>query len=179
MTMARNWVAIAALVSMASVARAEEKAPKPGPEVERMGFFVGKWKTAGEMKETPFGPAGKFTAKESCAWFTGKFTVVCRSKGKGPGGPTEGLGIMGYNGEEKVYVYFGIDTSPMTMASVPRGTFADGVWTYEDESKMGGQLVKSRYVMKQIDKKSYSSTWSVLGQDGKWQAVMEATSTRE
>ena len=33
-----------------------------------------------------------------------------------------------------------------------RGTFADGVWTYDDESRMGGQMVKSRYVMKQVGK---------------------------
>jgi hypothetical protein len=33
--------------------------------------------------------------------------------------------------------------------------------------------------MKQAGKKSYTSTWSILGQDGKWQTVMEATATRE
>ena len=39
----------------------------------------------------------------------------------------EGLGIMGYSTEEKAYVSRGVDNSPMTWASVPRGTFADGV----------------------------------------------------
>lgn len=94
-------------------------------------------------------------------------------------GPMEGLGIMGYSTEEKAYVYYGVDNSPMAWASVPRGTFADGVWTYDDESKMGGKMVKSRYVMKQVGKKSYTSTWSILGDDGKWVVAMEATSTRE
>jgi hypothetical protein len=67
----------------------------------------------------------------------------------------------------------------MAWSTIPRGTLVDGVWTYDDESKMGGQMVKSRYVMKQAGKKSYTSTWSILGQDGKWQTVMEATATRE
>ena len=67
----------------------------------------------------------------------------------------------------------------MAWASVPRGTFADGVLTFDDELRMGGQMVKSRYVIKQTGKKSYSATWSVMGPDGKWQLVMEATSTRE
>ncbi len=177
--MTRNWIAIAVLVSAASVANAEDKAPKPGPEVEKLGFFVGKWKTAGEMKETPFAPAGKYAEKSSCEWFPGKFSVVCKIKGKGPWGPMEGLGIMGYSTEEKVYVYYGVDNSPMAWATVPHGTFADGVWTFDDESRMGGKLVKSRYVMTQTGKKSYTATWSILGADGKWQAVMEATSTRE
>lgn len=86
---------------------------------------------------------------------------------------------MGHSTEEKAYVHHGVDNCPMAWASVPRGTFADGVWTYHDESRMGGQLVKSRHVMKQNGKKAYTSTGSVLGADGKWQAVMEATSTRE
>jgi hypothetical protein len=161
------------------VALAEEKAPAPGPENGRLAFFVGKWKTTGEMKETPFGPGGKFTATESCEWFSGKFSLVCRSKGKGPTGPTAGLGIMGYNAEEKVYVYYGIDNTPMAMTTVPRGTFADDAWTYEDESKMGGQVVKSRYVMKRTGKGSYTSSWAILGSDGQWKTVMEATSVRQ
>jgi hypothetical protein len=177
--MVKNALVVALLVSVASLARAEDKAPKPGPEVERLGFFVGKWKTTGELKESPFMPAGKYTEKGTCEWFSGKFSVVCKIKGKGPMGNMEGLGIMGWSSEEKAYVYYGVDNSPMAWASVPRGTFADGVWTYDDESRMGGQMVKSRYVMKQNGKKSYSSTWSVLGPDGKWQLVMEATSTRE
>lgn len=179
MAMTGKWFAVAMLASVVSVARAEDKAPKPGPEVERLGFFVGKWKTSGEMKETPFWPAGKYSEKATCEWFAGKYSVVCKIKGKGPMGPMEGLGIMGYSTEEKAYVYYGVDNSPMAWTSVPRGTFADGVWTYDDESRMGGKMVKSRYVMKQDGKKSYTSTWSILGEDGKWLVAMEATSTRE
>ncbi len=177
--MHRNWIAIALLVSAATVASAEDKAPRPGPEVEKLGYFVGKWKVAGEVKETPFMPAGKFTSRESCEWFSGKYAVICKGKGKGPMGPSESLGIMSYSAEEKTYLYYGVDNSPMAWTTIPRGTLVDGVWTYDDESKMGGQMVKSRYVMKQAGKKSYTSTWSILGPDGKWQTVMEATATRE
>lgn len=177
--MKRIWIAFALLAGMTTVARAEDKAPKPGPENQRLGFYVGEWKTTGETKETPFGPAGKFTYKEKCEWFSGKFAVICKSKGKGPTGPTEGLGIIGYSAEEKVYVYYGVDNTPMAMATVPRGTIAGDTWTYDDESKMGGQMVKSRYVAKMTGKKSYTSTWSILGPDGQWKTVMEATSNRD
>jgi hypothetical protein len=177
--MRRIAIACALVLGSLNVARADDKGPVPGLENERLGFFVGKWKTTGEMKATPFGPGGKFTAKESCEWFSGKFSLVCKSKGKGPTGPTEGLGIIGYNGEEKVYVYYGIDNTPMAMTTVPRGTFADDAWTYEDESRMGGQVVKSRYVMRMTGKRSYTSAWSILGADGQWKTVMEATSMRD
>lgn len=178
--MARKILSAAIVASflLAFPARAEDKAPKPGPEQERLGFFVGKWKTAGSIQESPFMPGGKFSEKATCEWFAGKFSVVCRGKGQGPMGPSESMGIMGWSGEEKVYVFYGVENSPMAWTTVPKGTWADGTWTYEDESRMGGQMVKSRYVIKQAGKNSYTSTWSVLGPDGQWKVLMEATSTR-
>ncbi len=170
--------AVAASLLLALPARAEEKAPKPGPEYARLGYFVGKWKTTGTVKESPFMPGGKFTEKATCEWFAGKFSVVCKGSGQGPMGPSVTLGIMGWSSEEKAYVFYGVENSPMAWASVPKGTWADGTWTYEDESRMGGQMVKSRYVMKQVGKDSYTSTWSILGADGQWKVLMEATSTR-
>ena len=38
------------------------EAPKPGPEVKRLGYFVGSWKTDGDIKENPMMPAGKMTS---------------------------------------------------------------------------------------------------------------------
>jgi hypothetical protein len=103
------------------VAAQSPQAPKPGPEHARLGYFVGKWKTEGEMKPSPMGPGGKMTGTDTCNWFEGRFTVVCRSEGTGPWGPTKSIGILGYSTEEKVYTYYGVDNSPMTMATVPKG----------------------------------------------------------
>ena len=40
------------------------------------------------------------------------------------------------------------------------------------------QTVKSRYVLKQLDKKSYSFKWEIQGPDGQWKTVSEGKSTR-
>ena len=56
--MRTTWrcVAVAALGLLAGVARAEEKKaarpepPKPGPEVEKLGYFLGEWTSAGTMR---------------------------------------------------------------------------------------------------------------------------------
>jgi len=157
---------------------APPQAPKPGPEHKRLGFFVGKWKGTGTIAENPFMPGGKFTASDTCEWFEGRFAVVCRSQGKGPAGPTRGLGIMSYSPSEKAYLYYGLDNSPMAMATVPRGTVEGDTWTYQDESKMGGETVKSRYVIQLLDKKSYAFRWEILGPDGQWKMVVEGKSTR-
>jgi hypothetical protein len=104
-----------------AVAAQSPQAPKPGPEHARLGYFVGKWKTEGEMQPSPMGPGGKMTGTDTCDWFEGPFTVVCRSEETGPWGPSKSIGILGYSTEEKVYTYYGVDNSPMTMATVPKG----------------------------------------------------------
>jgi hypothetical protein len=166
-----------ALLAAAPALGAEGQAPRPGPEHQRLAYFVGKWKAEGTTAANPFMPAGKFTSADTCEWFGGKFAVVCRSSGKAPTGPTKGLAIMSYSPEEKVYLYYGLDNSPMAMATVPRGTVEGDVWTYTDESKMGGQMVKSRYVIT-ASKASYEFRWEVLGPDGQWKELVKGKATR-
>ena len=119
--MKRREIMAAALslaVSGAALAQAAGEAPKPTAEHKKLGYFVGKWTTEGDMKPNPFGPGGKVTATDNCEWFEGGFSVVCKSEGKSPAGPTKGMGIMSYNTEEKAYTYYGLDNSPMSMSSV-------------------------------------------------------------
>jgi hypothetical protein len=171
--------ALAALL-VAGMARAQEPEgpPKPGPEHKKLGYFVGDWRTQGEMKPGPMGPGGKFTGTDKCEWFEGGFAVVCRSEGKGPGGPMKGLGILSYSPEEKVYTYTGTDSMGMTMTTVPRGTVQGNTWTYNDESMMGGEKTKSRVVIKELSPKEYSFTMELQGKDGKWMPMMESKSTK-
>jgi Protein of unknown function (DUF1579) len=150
---------------------------KPTPEHARLGYYVGKWQTEGEMKASPFGPGGKLTSQDDCRWFEGKFAVICNGQGTGPGGPIKNLGILGYSPEEKVYTYYGLDNSAMTMTSIPRGTISGDTWTYEDESKMGGRVMKSRFVIKHLSPDAYTFKWEVQG-DGAWDTIMEGKSTR-
>jgi len=154
-------------------------APKPTPEHKRLGYFVGKWTTEGEMQASPMGPAGKITGTDTCEWFSGGFAVVCRSDGKSPAGPMKSIAIMGYSTEEKVYTYYGVDNSAMTMASVPKGTRqGDGTWTYNDEGVMGGQKYKSRVTLKELSPTEYTFKMELQGPDGKWMPLMEAKSTK-
>ncbi|CAN5857684.1 hypothetical protein BH24GEM1_BH24GEM1_00660 [soil metagenome] len=172
-------LALLAAISLAGAqVAAAQAAPEPGPEHKKLGFFVGKWNVEGEMKPGPMGPGGKFTASDTCEWFEGKFSVICRSEGKMPTGPSRSLGILGYNTEEKAYTYYGVDNSNMTMASVPRGTRQGDTWTYTDESTMGGEKVKSRVTIKEVSPTSYTFRMEFQGPDGKWIPVMESKNTK-
>ena len=173
-----NLAVCLVLSSRLALAQAPAEKPKPGPEHKKLAYFVGKWTADGDTKPSPFMPGGKFTSRDTCEWFDGGFAVVCRSEGKGPMGPTKALGILGYSAEEKAYTYYGVDNSPMNMATVPRGTVEGDTWVYNDESKMGGKVVKSRYTIKITSPTSYTFKWELVGEDGAWQTMMEGKTTK-
>jgi Protein of unknown function (DUF1579) len=175
-------LAAATLASVVSLhaAAAQGGAPsKPGPENERLGYFVGKWSAEGEMKPGPMGPGGKFMTTDNCEWFEGHYSVICRSEGTTPMGPTKSIGILGYSPEEKVYTYYGVDNSGMTMSSVPKGTLKGDTWTYFDEGTMGGKKYKSKVVIKQLSPTSYNFSMDMQGPEGKWVRTMESKNTKQ
>jgi hypothetical protein len=175
-------ITVCAMMSVAGVRLAAAQAPqasKPGPEHKRLGYFVGKWSTEGEMKPGPMGAGGKMKSTDTCEWFEGGYSVVCRYEGTGPMGASKSIGILGYNTEEKVYTYYGVDNSSMNMASVPRGTVRGDTWTYTDEGTMGGQKVKSRVIIKELSPNSHTFRMEMQGPDGKWMPFMESKSTKQ
>ncbi len=176
-----SLLAVCTAVSVAGVQLASAQAPqapKPGPEQARLGYFVGKWTVEGEMKPGPMGPGGKMTSSDTCEWFEGKFSVICRSEGTSSMGPSKSIGILGYSTEEKVYTYYGVDNSNMTMASVPRGTVRGDTWTYTDEGTMGGAKFKSRVTIKELSPTAYTFKMEMQGPDGKWMPLMESKNSK-
>ena len=174
-------VAVSVCVLAAGVRFAAAQAPpppKPGPEHQKLGYFVGKWTSEGEMKPSPMGPGGKTTGTDTCEWFEGRFAVVCNSNGKSPIGPMKNTGILGYSAEEKVYTYYGVDNSGMTMTGVAKGTVQGDTWTYNDEGMMAGQKMKTRVTIKELSPTAYTFKMELQGPDGKWVPMMEAKSTK-
>lgn len=178
MTRMAQSVALAAALSILPWAASAQESPKPGPEHKRLGFWIGKWTTQGEMKSGPMGPGGKMTSTDTCEWFDGGFAVICRSEGTGPMGPGRSIGILSYSPEEKVYTYYGTDSSGMTMTTVPKGTVKGDTWTYLDEAMMGGQKMKTRVTIKELSPTAYTFTMEAQGPDGKWMPMMESKSTK-
>ena len=163
----------------AAVINAQTPPPTtPGPEHKKLEYFVGKWTTTGEMKASPFGPAGKITATDNCEWFQGGFAVVCTSQGTMPAGPSKSMAIMGYSTDHKMYTYYGVDNTAMSMATVPMGTIQNNVWTFNDSGTMGGQPYKARFILKIVSPTSYTFSWEMQGADQKWMTTLEGTSTK-
>lgn len=168
------------LLTAAVAAQAQEKkmeAPKPGPEVKKLGYFVGTWKSEGELKENPFGmPTGKYDSTDKCDWFQGGFHVVCHSNGKGPSGAIHGLGILAYNPQDKVYTYYGIDN--MGFAEQSKGAVEGNTWTYTSEEKMGDKTIHGRYSMTTASPDSYTYKYETSEDGTNWTLNMEGKSTK-
>lgn len=169
---------VIALLPTAAIGQTPPAPPKPSAEHQRLAYFVGKWTSVGEAKPSPMGPGGKFTTTDTCEWFEGRFAVVCRGEGKTPMGPMKNLGLMSYSAEQKVYTYYAVDNSGMTMASVAKGTVKGDTWTFTDESEMGGQKIKMMVTVREVSPTEYTFRMEVQGPDGKSMPIMEAKNTK-
>ncbi len=169
-----------ALLTAAVAAQAQEKkmeAPKPGPEVKKLGYFVGTWKSEGELKENPFGmPPGKYAGTDNCEWFHGGFQVVCHSSAKGPAGAMHSMGIIAYNTQDKAFTYYGIDN--MGMADQSKGTVEGDHWEYTSDMKIGDKTYHGRYSMTTSSPDSYTYKYETSEDGTNWTLCMEGKSTK-
>jgi hypothetical protein len=114
----RRIAVVVAVVSMCAgvVIAQKQEMPKPGPEHQRLGAFVGNWTFEGEMAPGPMGPGGKLTGTDRIEWTPGNFFVQRSYTGKSPMGEMQGIEIFAYDAAKKVYTYNSFDSTGM-MAS--------------------------------------------------------------
>lgn len=178
MRMRIGTLGLLALFAVASTALAQAPGglPKPGPDHKRLAYFEGKWTTEGQQKENPFGPAGKFSSKDTCEWILDGFFLKCASEGKDPLGPMKGIGLMGYDAENKVYTYYGADSRGMGVGG--DGALKGNVWTWTSTVKMKDKTVKSRYVAAEASPTEYTFKWEMADEKGNWATLAEGKSTK-
>jgi len=173
-------VALFAMLIFAGAARAQNppQAPKPGPELKKLDYFVGHWTTEAELKPSRFGPAGKYTSKDNTEWMPGGFFLLTHSqwKSEAMGDGTE-LAVMGYNTDEKVYTYSAFNS--MGEAETSKGTVEGDTWTWTATEKMGGKPMQGRFTVKVLSPTSYSMKFEIAPEGGNWATIMEGKSIKE
>ena len=152
--------------------------PKPGPEHQKLAYFVGKWVSVGETKASAYGPASKYSFTQTCEWFEGSFAVVCRSEGKFGDTAVKGLSVMSYEMGEKAYIYF--ETNSFGENVVSHGTVSGDTWTWNGEGKgMDGKPVRARFTLKQVSPDSANYKFEVGSGSEPLALVMEGKQTRQ
>jgi hypothetical protein len=142
------------------VARAQSKEPpKPGAEVRKLEVIVGKFTIEDEMKAGTIGPdspAMKFTGTDDCRWTAAGFAVVCEAELYGPGRKYLETSLYYYDPTSKTYRYTAVDSSGGIENKT--GTASGDVWTWLGDSRFGGKIYHTRYIMKVISADSYEYT---------------------
>lgn len=165
--------AIAGLLVIASTALAQVQMPTPLPEVKKLDYFVGAWKTEGNMKAGPYGPGGQVTGTDTAEWMRGNFFIVVHSNFKGAMGSGMELSVLGYDPAKKVYTFDSFNSSGEHETAT--GTLDGDTWTWNSES----QGMKWRYTEKMLSPTSYNIKFEMAAPDGTWSTMMEATSTKQ
>jgi Protein of unknown function (DUF1579) len=177
--MTRALAMALAMISVLGVAIAfgQGQAPKPGPELKKLEYFVGTWSSEGEMKPGPLGPGGKFTGTDRIEWMDGGFFLVGHGEGDSSMGHEKGMAFWGYDTENKVYTYHAFNS--MGEAISATGTPEGDSWTWTNEEKMGGKLMKGRYSIKELSPTSYTFKLEMQPEGGAWGTVMEGKATKK
>jgi len=168
---------VIALCSAIALAQAPPAPPKPGPEVQKLKMFVGKWSSAGEMKPGLMGPGGKFSGMDNCEAVAGGFGVLCHSAmDMGAMGKGVEVGIYGYDADKKEYLYSAVGSDgSITLA---RGQVSGDTWTFTAEGKIGDKMMKQRYSIKWTSKDAYEFTFEAGENEGAMQKMMDGKEKR-
>jgi hypothetical protein len=129
---------------------------KPGPEVKKLGVFVGKWKVVGDVKSGGgMGPGGKVTGAATCEWIFGGFGVLCDETATIPGGMGElrDVVIIGYDADAKQYVLTQVTNPGYVWKCL--GSVDGDTWTWFGEQTGKGKTYFLRFTMKWMSKDSY------------------------
>jgi hypothetical protein len=137
--------------------------PKPGAEQKNLNFMAGNWKVEGDLKAGAMGPGGKFAGTEHIEWMPGGFFLVSHTQGSSSMGKETGLAIYGYDADKKVYTYDEFNSRGENVHAT--GTFDGKVWTWSSDMSMGGQSMKSHFILTETSATSYTFKFE-MSQDG-------------
>ena len=165
-----------ALGLLAAVGSAEGQAPQPGPEHDRMAYWVGSWRADVTNKESPLGPAGRETWTFSFEWFPGKFHLVYRSEALGANGKTTGLGFLGYDPEAKEY--FLDEITSTGEALLFKGSWQDKRWLFTSSLTAGGKPLRLRLVETEVSSSVLTFLTEASIDGGPWFPIQEGTATK-
>ena len=152
-------------------------APKPGPELKKLEYFVGNWSEEGDMKAGPMGPAGKFTGTDKIEWMEGGFFLIGHGAGSSNMGSETGISFWGYDTENKVYTFHEFNSAGESVSAT--GTVDGDTWTWTSEDKMMGKMVKTKYIVKVNSATSYSFKLDMQIEGGEWTTAFEGKASKK
>jgi len=157
-------------------AQARQRESEPGPERQKLAYFIGTWKTEGEMKQSMFGPAGTLSGTARHEWILGEFFYLTHHEEQNPSGKHESVEITGYDRAKNVYVTYSFGSEG--GVSRAEGTTSGDTWTWMTEYVVKGTTVKTRTIIRPTSPTSYDFTWEIAPEGHEWTVVQTGRSTK-
>ena len=155
-----------------SLAQAPPERPKPGPEHKKLEYFLGTWKTEGEIKANGYVPAGKGVSTQTITLEPGGFFTESLAEGQVP----RTVGIAAYDSHAKVYTTFYVSSAGLVGGGT--GTVDGNTWTWMLEDKWLGQAVKGRTTVTVKSASQFTVKYEMLDPNGRYVTITEGTSTK-
>lgn len=155
---------LAAVSSIAGVARAEAKKPAPTGKLGDFDFLTGEWKI--HNKQPKAGGFDEFKGEATVTSILGGLVSI--EELRIPARNFSGMGLRLLDLENKLWADFWVNSKSGVLGSVPAwGSFVDGVGLWDSDDKDGDTPIIVRGAWDQITKKSCRWYQAVSRDDGK------------
>ena len=140
---------------------AQGAAPKPGPEQQRLGDWVGQWSCDASDEST-------FTM--NCDWFSGGFFLVCSSTATSASGETtENVFIQGYDHTKRAYTWYRYWSNGFSDKA--QGWVRDNTWTWLMEDAQTDEGAQVRWqVAAELSPDVFTYKWEQSVEGQPWKA---------
>ena len=137
--------------------------PKPGPEVRRLGSWVGTWKTD--------------TETVTWEWFKGGFSLIGHVENSGPEGKSSELRIVTYDPDAKDYTQYRV-TSMGPGGTLGHMTVSGNTWRTQWDGTEDGKPAKYRFSIVEVTPNSSTAKLEVSVAGGPWTVTFETKAAK-
>lgn len=148
----------------------------PNPEQKKLGVFLGKWHTTGDVAGPASFPAAKVDAIDTYEWYPGEFFLVHHADASVGDDNIKSIEIIGYDSERQCYFASFFDsTGGVGVEEVRR----DGnTWTWRGSNVMGVKEHRCIAVISS-DGKTVRARHEKSDDGKSWELWMDVTLKRE
>ena len=136
--------------------------PRPGPEIQRLGSFVGTWKTEDETV--------------TWEWFTGGFSLIGHVENSGPVKSSE-LRIITYDPVAGDYTQYRV-TSLGPGGDLGRLTVKGNTWLSQWDGTEDGKPAKYRFAIVEVTPTSFTAKLETSVAGGPWTVTFETKAVK-
>jgi len=132
--------------------------------IEKLGAYIGKWKSTGTLLDTAYTKAASAAGETNCQWSASHGFMICDQLVNLSGEVHNDVSIYTYDEKTGTFAFVGVSRDA-PRPRTPKLTIEGNIWTYANEFDDGPKHIRFRTVNE--FKSANSITWrSEYSEDG-------------